>query len=265
MSDLRSQFHHELERIRVSLAEVGAVVVELIPRVTEILLQQDLVGAEEVLLADDAIDDRTLRLEDQALTLMALQAPVAGDLRQIAAALKLAPEIERSADLCCNICKAARRIYGHELDPKLRGTIQRLGEQARKEFKEAVEAYLNIDDARAAAIPDMDDHLDELHREFVQQIFEIHAENGLDLQVAVQLAMVARFYERLGDHAVNIAHKVRYIANGWMPAHDGAARHRARRAASVQFDRAGSGEGPPIGEVDELPEDRLDYDRFDED
>ena len=228
MHELRPEFHNEIDAVRSSIAQLGSGVVELIPRVTEILLQQDLDGAERVIFADDEFDDRSLDVEDRALKLLALQAPVATDLRQVAAALKLAPEIERSADLCCNICKAARRIYPHDLSPKLRGTIQKLSDQAQIEYKAAIEAYLAVDDARAAAVPDMDDHLDELHRDFVQQIFEIHAGEQLDLQVAVQLAMVARFYERLGDHAVNIAHKVRYIATGWLPEHDGAARHRAR-------------------------------------
>jgi phosphate transport system protein len=217
--DLRDSFHHQLEDLRNEIARLGANVVELIPRVTDILLQQDLEGAEYVLRNDASIDERALRTEDRALTLLALQAPVATDLRQIAAVLKLAPEIERSADLCCNICKAARRIYGHELDPKLRGIIQRMSDQSQQEYKEVVEAYLAGDGIRAAAIRDMDDYLDDLHRQFIAQIFESHAAGSVDLQVAVQLAVVARFYERLGDHAVNISHRVMYIATGELPEH----------------------------------------------
>ena len=122
-----------------------------------------------------------------------------------------------AADLCVNICKAARRIYGHDLDPKLRGVIQKMGEQAQRLFKEATEAYLSNDGVRAAALDDMDSYLDDLQREFVQQIFESHAAGTIDLQVAVQLAVVARFFERIGDHAVNIGEKVQYVASGWMP------------------------------------------------
>ena len=194
--------------------------VELIPRVTEILLQQDLEGAEYILRGDAAIDARAIEAEDRALTVLALQAPVAGDLRQVAAVLKLAPEVERSADLCCNICKAARRIYGHDLDPKIRGVIQRMSDQAQQEYKQVVEAYVANDPVQAAALRDMDDYLDDLHRQFIAQIFESHASGTIDLQVAVQLAVVARFYERLGDHAVNISQRVMYIATGEMPEHD---------------------------------------------
>ena len=236
MTELRPEFHNDLDGVRQAIAHLGASVVELIPKVTEILLQQDLEGAERVVFADDEFDDQSLEVEDRALKLLALQAPVASDLRQLAAALKLAPEIERSADLCCNICKAARRIYSHQLDPRLRGSIQKLSDQAQIEYRAAIEAYLAVDDAQAAAVPDMDDYLDELHRDFIQQIFEIHADEAIGLQVAVQLAMVGRFYERLGDHAVNIAHRVRYIATGWLPGHEGAARHRVRLAQQSAAD-----------------------------
>lgn len=222
MNDHRPEFHQELEGLRNDIARLGATIVELIPRVTDILLTQDLEGAEYVLRGDAEIDARALDVEERALTLMALQAPVASDLRQVAACLKLAPEIERSADLCCNICKAARRVYGHNLDPKLRGLIQRMSDQATQEYKEVVEAYVANDAVRAAALRDMDDYLDDLHRIFIAQIFESHAAGTIDLQVAVQMAVVARFYERLGDHAVNISDRVMYIATGNLPEHGSA-------------------------------------------
>jgi len=222
MSDLRLEFHNELEDLRNEVARLGAYVVELIPRVTDILLQQDLEGAEYVLRNDAEIDVRATAVEEKAITLLALQAPVARDLRQIASVLKLAPEIERSADLCCNICKAARRIYGHDLDPKLRGLIQKMSDQAQQEYKESVEAYVAVDGVRSAALPDMDGLLDDMHRQFISQILESHAGGTIDLQVAVQLAVVARFYERLGDHAVNIANRIRYIATGVLPEHEAA-------------------------------------------
>ena len=237
--DLRQGFHAGLDGIRNDIARLGAYVVELIPRVTEILLQQDLEGAEYVLRGDADIDVRTHDVEERSLTMLALQAPVAGDLRQIAAALRLAPEIERSADLCCNIAKAARRLYGRELDPKLRGGIQRMSDQAHKEYREAVEAYLSVDAARAAAIGDMDELLDQIHREFIAQIFETHAGSAIDLQVAVQLALIGRFYERLGDHAVNISKRIVYIATGWVPEHVSDDRQIAQAVVEARAEEMG--------------------------
>jgi phosphate transport system protein len=230
--DLRSGFHKELEEIRTEIAKLGATVTENIPRATEILLSQDLEGAEYLILADDAFDAASIDLEERCYSVLALQAPVASDLRQIVAALRIIAEIERSADLTANICKAARRIYGHTLDPKLRGIIQKMGDQATKLFKEATESYMSMDATRAAALDDMDQYLDSLQREFVQSIFESHSQSGIELQVAVQLAVVARFFERIGDHAVNMGERTRYVVTGWVPEAVGAARHATRQAAS---------------------------------
>ena len=85
------------------------------------------------------------------------------------------------------------RAYG-------KGSVMKMSDQAHSEYKEAVEAYLAIDGVRSAALPDMDGLLDDIHRQFIAQILESHAAGTIDLQVAVQLAVVARFYERLGDH-----------------------------------------------------------------
>ena len=217
LGDLRSAFHHELDDIRAEIAKLSAKVTETIPRATEILLSQDLEGAEYLIRADEEIDAKSLELEDRCYQVLALQSPVASDLRRVVAALRIIGEIERSGDLAVNLCKAARRIYGHRLDPRLRGIIQKMGGQAHQLFREATEAYLTSDDARAAAIGDMDSYLDDLQREFVQAIFECHSTEKLDLQVAVQLAVVARFYERIGDHAVNMGERVRFLVTGWMP------------------------------------------------
>ena len=214
---LRTNFHEQLDEVRRGIARLGAGVTELVPRVTEILLDGDLEAAEYVILGDDAYDAKSVELEELCFSQIALQAPVAGDLRALVSAIKIIADVERSADLCVNICKAARRIYSHELDAHLRGMIHKCGSQASLLFKEATEAYLNSDAPRAAALHDMDAYLDDLHRQFIQVIFESHAAGRIDLQVAVQLAVVARFYERIGDHAVNVGERTRYIVDGWIP------------------------------------------------
>lgn len=228
--DVRPLFHHDLDDIIQGVARLSAAVTELIPRATDVLLDQDLEGAEYIILGDDEVDAKSIELEEKCYVLLARESPMARDLRRIVSALKLIAEIERSADLCVNICKAARRIYGHELDPKLRGVIQKMGDQAQHLYKEATEAYLADDAVRAAALDDMDSLLDDLQRQFIQLIFESHAAGHIDLQVAVQLAVVARFFERIGDHAVNIGEKVRYVVDAWMPESAGAARYAARES-----------------------------------
>ena len=229
MGELRKGFHHQQDEIRTELIQLFAAVIEAIPRATAILLNSDLEGADDLIKHDDYIDAKSIDLEERCYQLIALQAPVAGDLRQLVAIVKMVGEIERSADLTVNIAKASRRIYGHELDPKVRGLVARMGEQAQQLFTAALEAFEESDAAKAAAIDDMDSFLDGLQRELVRRILETHADSEIDLQVAIQLAMVARFYERIGDHAVNIGERVRYLVDGWMPEHKGAARFKKRR------------------------------------
>lgn len=216
--EMRAEFHDQLDQIRDGIARLSAGVTELVPRATEILLSGDLEAAEYLVLGDDEYDRRSREIEENCFHQIALQQPVAGDLRQLVGAIKILADVERSADLCANIAKAARRIYSHELDSQLRGLIQKMGTQAQLLFKETTEAYLATDETRAAAIYDMDSYLDDLHREFVQTIFQSHSANQIDLQVGVQLGLVARFYERIGDHAVNVAGNTRYIFDGWIPA-----------------------------------------------
>ncbi|MFM8601553.1 MAG: phosphate signaling complex protein PhoU [Actinomycetota bacterium] len=228
MDELRKGFHQELDEVRAELARLAASVIEAISRATLVLLDGDLEAANRLIEDDDEIDSYSIDLEERCYQLLALQAPGAGDLRQLVAIVKMVGEIERSADLTVNIAKASRRIYGHELDPKVRGLVARMGEQAQQLFTAALEAFEESDAAKAAAIDDMDSFLDGLQRELVRRILETHADSEIDLQVAIQLAMVARFYERIGDHAVNIGERVRYLVDGWMPEHKGAARFKKR-------------------------------------
>ncbi len=251
--ELRKGFHHELDDVRNELVRLSASVTEAIPRATAVLLDGDLEGADYLIRGDDEIDARALDLEERCVQVLALQAPVASDLRQILAALRIIAEVERSADLLVNICKAARRIYGHELDPKLRGIITRMGSQAQQLYTAAIEAFIENDAAKAAAIDDMDSYLDGLQKQFVQAIFESHAAGRVDLQVAVQLAVVARFYERIGDHAVNIGERVRYVVTGWLPEHKGAARHRAAGHGDEPAAESPAAEAPPDTPPAETP------------
>lgn len=228
MVELRKNFHQELDEARAELARLAARVTETIPRATAVLLDGDLEGADYIIRGDAEIDQRSIDLEERCYQILALQAPVAADLRAVVALLKMIAEVERSADLLCNVCKAARRIYGHDLDPKLRGIISRMGQQAQQLFTSAIESFVENDAAKAAALDDMDSYLDALQKQFVQAIFESHAASRIDLQVAVQLAVVARFYERIGDHAVNIGERVQYIVTGSLPPHKSAARQSER-------------------------------------
>lgn len=230
MTDVRPQFHDALENLRREIVRAAAIVTETIPRGTQVLLDNDLRGAQELIDADDELDFLSLEIEDHAITLLTLEAPMAADLRQVVIALKMNSEIERSGDLVVNIAKACRRIYGVQYNPRTRGIIERMAEEATRLYRYAIDAYVERNASLAGALDDMDDALDGLHKEFIEAIFEAHEDvDGIDLQAAVQLALVGRYYERIGDHAVNIGTMVQYMVTGWMPEHTGAARVRQRR------------------------------------
>ena len=219
VDERRPAFHDQLDEIQHGIAALSATVSELIPLATDILLDGDLEGAAALIAGDAQIDARSRELEEQCFTLIALQQPFAGDLRRLVSGIKILADVERSADLCANIAKAARRVFSHPLDPRLRGGIQRMGDQGTLLFKHATEAYLNNSEVLALALRDIDAYMDELHREFFRTIFETHADGSIDLQIGVQLGLVARFYERIGDHAVNIGEHTAYIVSGEMPLH----------------------------------------------
>jgi phosphate transport system protein len=217
--DTRKTFHGQLDDIREQLVRLGALATELIPRGTEMLLNLDLREAQAIIDEDDEIDDLALDIEERCYRLLALQQPMAVDLRALVTAIRLASEIERSADLMVNVAKAVRRLYGMEHDPRVRGLLQRMGEEAHRLFRLAIDAYVDADESLAAALDDMDDSLDTTHRTFIAQILESCRAGTIEVEAAVQLALIGRYYERIGDHAVNMGERVRYLVTGWLPEH----------------------------------------------
>lgn len=216
--DSRTPFDIELSAIANQLVAMAALVTESVPRVTQALLDGDLAEAQTIIDADDVIDALMLEVEESCYRLLALQQPVAGDLRAVVAAIRLVSEIERSGDLAVNIAKATRRIYGITITPRLRGLIASMGDEAARLFRLAMQAYSEGDAPMAAALDDLDDRLDSIHEAYIAEIFVAHDDEGLALQEGVQLALIGRYYERIGDHAVNIGERVAYMVTGTMPA-----------------------------------------------
>lgn len=239
----RNVFGEELDHLQRLLVRAAAMVTDWIPRGAEVLVQGHLAAAQEIIDADDELDALSLEIEEQAFQLMALQQPTASDLRALVTAIKVNSEIERSGDLVVNIAKAARRMYGSRLTPRCRGIVERMSDECVKLNRLAVDAYVERDDSLAAALDDLDDRLDGLNKQFIQAIFEAHHDGDIDLQVAVQLALCGRYFERIGDHAVNIGERVRFMVTGWMPEHTGAARARARREMAAGPDDVATGAG----------------------
>jgi phosphate transport system protein len=237
----RLAYHRELDELDASIVHLGALVCETIPRGTEVILGGDLKSAQELIDFDDGIDQLSVEIEERCYSLIARQAPMAGDLRRIITVTKLVGELERSADLMINVCKAARRMYGSEISPKCRGIISGMSQEALKLLRMSIDSFADADASIATALGDIDDALDELNRDMIEAIFEAHTEGQLDLAASVQLALVARYYERVGDHAVNIGERVNYMVTGWLPEHNAVLRQdmRAKRIEVAGID------GPP--------------------
>jgi len=226
--EARRSFHHQLDEIKTDIVRLAAMTTETIPRATQALLASDLSAAQQIIDDDDIIDQQSIEVEEACLRLLALQQPMASDLRAVMTAIKLNWDLERSADLAVNICKTVRRIYGVTLTPQVRGIIEQMSEEAYRLMRLSVDAYMDANLALAAALDDMDDRLDALQADFVKAIFDAHERDKMPLASAVQLALIGRYYERIGDHAVNIGERVQYMVSGWLPEHTGAARAEAK-------------------------------------
>jgi len=211
----RKTFHEQLEELRGHVIRLGALVTEAIAGGTQALLDADLKAAERIVENDKEIDELAYFIEDQCYVLLARQQPMASDLRTVLAVLRIGHELERSGDLMCSVVKATRRLYPQAIDPKLRGIITKMGEQAANETRLALDAFADNDPSRAQALDDMDDVMDDLTKSMFRYI--LSREGGSDearILESVQLALVGRHYERIADHAVNIAQRVIFMATG---------------------------------------------------
>lgn len=203
--------------IRTDVIRLGALTCEAVGAATQALLDGDLAAAEHVIDDDDAVDELAHAIEERCADLLALQAPVATDLRRSLSTLRIVHELERSADLMVNVAKATRRLYPNQLDPKVRGIIDQMGAQTVAQLRVAIDAYADEAGDKAAALADMDENMDELTKALFRRILALGDANEANVQTSVQIALVGRHYERTADHAVTIAERVQYVATGKHP------------------------------------------------
>lgn len=210
---MRDAFHRELESLDQAIVRMGALVEQSIQMATTALIEGDKEMARKVRAGDDAIDDLFLDIEKRSLALMAQQAPVAGDLRLIVAILRVVNDLERAGDLAYNIAKLVQLEDVHDPELKgVRGLVADLGQESSRLLSAAIDAWAAKDEKLAADIARQDDRLDDLHAQLIQQLVELKGADALPL--AIRLAMVGRYFERIGDHAVNLGERVRYFVTG---------------------------------------------------
>lgn len=217
---MRKSYHEQLSDLSRDVVRLGMLATEAITAGTEAFLDADLAAADRVISSDMFIDDLTHSIEARCYALLALQQPMASDLRTLVAVLRTIHEIERCGDLVVNVAKTTRRLYPNELPQGIRSLVGRMGAQAAVQLRVAVESFAEEDAALALALADMDDVIDELQKELFRMIFSTVETDETGLQQAVQIALVGRYYERIADHAVNVGQRVAYMVTGELPASD---------------------------------------------
>ena len=208
MVDHRQVFHRELEAIEARVIELFGMVAEDVPRATDALLSGNSEDVQRLAERDRAIDDLYPRIEELADRELVLQQPLGSDLRFLISVLRVVPELERSHDLVVSVARRASYILTEDLSPRCRGFVEQMGNLASEMWREAVDCWRRRDRSAAIALGPRDQEMDELYATLMAEL----ASGRMTLPVTMEMTLVARFYERLGDHAVNIANRVVYLA-----------------------------------------------------
>jgi len=210
----RTHFQEELSKLERQALGGLDMVVEALDRSLETIQQQDVELASMVIADDDRIDGRYLEVHQGILSLLALQAPVAGDLRLVAALLHVMKNIERMGDQCVNMAKLVP-LAGHEppSDARILADIQQMGEQARAQVIQCKQAFERRDTDLAHDLVRQDDQIDRLNRD----VFHLALEIGDDADTrewAMHMTLIARCIERIGDNAVDIGEQTVFVVTG---------------------------------------------------
>jgi phosphate transport system protein len=201
---LRVGFHRELEAIDQKVIRLFALVSEAVAAANIALLADDTDALARVRAGETTIDGLMLELEADIERLLLLQAPVAGELRYALALIRIVPELERSGDLAEHIAKRAGTGLATQLTPAARGMLERMGIVAEQIWRSAADAFADRDATAADLLEAADDELDDLHTSLTTELLS----GAVATTLAADATLVARFYERLGDHAVHIGARV---------------------------------------------------------
>jgi phosphate transport system protein len=216
---MRTAYQEQLSELTDLLGEMCGLAGVAMERATQALLQADLVLAEQVISDHDRISELSARAEESAFVLLALQAPVAGDLRAIVSALQMVADIDRMGALALHVAKIARRRHPqHALPEEVNGYFAEMGRVAVELGNSAQEALLSRDPQKAAQIRDEDKAMDDLHRHLFTVLMDREWKHGV--AAAIDVTLLGRFYERFADHAVEVGRRVVFQATGRFPEDD---------------------------------------------
>jgi phosphate transport system protein len=210
---MRTAFHEQLHALTADIAETCGLAGAAMERATQALLQADLVLAEEVIDDHDAFTIRIKKTEEAAITVLALQAPVAGDLRLVISSLSNLADVDRMGALALHVAKLTRRRHpAKALPEEVDGYFTEMGRIAVDIGNSVKDVVLSGDPDRAAQLDDDDDDMDNLHRHLFSVLMDREWKHGV--AAAVDVTLLGRYYERFADHAVEIGRRVIFQATG---------------------------------------------------
>ena len=210
---LRQNFLEELKKLENSLVEMGTTVKDMLEKSKKALLDRDSALAKQVIDMDDIVDKYNWSIEDNCLKLLALQQPMAHDLRVIAAAMKIISDIERMGDYCVDIAKFTIELI--KLPPLLLNkNLINMFELVEKMLCDSLDAFVNRDINFILSVVEQDDAIDRTYYRIYDEVIEEieHAPETAPQQV--KYLMIARFLERIADHITNIAERIYYMETG---------------------------------------------------
>ncbi|MGZ5364485.1 MAG: phosphate signaling complex protein PhoU [Mycobacterium sp.] len=213
---MRTAYHEQLDEMRARLVEMCGLAAAAMERATRALLDADLSLAEQVIADHEHIAAISLRAEAAALRLLALQQPVAGDLRSIVGSIHIGADIERMGALAVHVARISRlRHPDCALPDDVRASFTEMGIRAVQLASTAQEVLVSGDHGKAASLRDQDDAVDAEHRRLFTLLIDHKWQDGVCS--AVDVALLGRYYERFADHAVEIGRQVVFEATGGLP------------------------------------------------
>ena len=210
---MRNRFNEQMERLNRELLEMGALIGQSIGRATQALLGQDVAAAREAIEADGVIDRKERDIESLCIKLLLSQQPVASDLRLISAAMRMIADMERIGDQAADISELVLYLSCEPYAKRLEHLCS-MADAAVEMVSGSIEAYVNRDVARARRVIEMDDTIDGLFDTIKEELIALIRADAIPGTQAIDLLMIAKYFERIGDHAENIADWVEYAVTG---------------------------------------------------
>jgi phosphate transport system protein len=213
-------FQEELAVLKERLLAMGGLAEERVRVAMRSLVERDMNAVELVMTGDEPINQLHIEIDNRAFTLLALYQPMAIDLRAIVAALKINTDLERVGDLAVNIAQATERYLRH-LPVKPLIDLPRMSEIAESMLRDALDAFIRRDVDLAQSVLDRDDHLDGLRDQVFRELLTYMIETPTKIEASLDLILVSRHLERVGDHATNIAEDVIFMVSARDVRHPG--------------------------------------------